>query len=233
MQTSVVKLNKQVKGIHVQRRFSEEEKRQARLHIEELQKQFSDKSYANKGAFLIKSLQDRVRVLEAELQKAREESFRSGYEEGKQRALQESERRIRNVREEMEAIQQQHRESIEQLQEPLLNVAKRMARHVLNKELQVRQDHDDIFYQRLRKLLNEVIEQHNVVVEVSPDRMNELDRDVISEQLRLPAKMELTFTANEDLNDTEMNVRSEDFYIDGSYQSQLNALEEQMLNRGA
>ena len=73
--------------------------------------------------------------MEKELQRAREDSFQAGYDEGKQRTLLEAKNRIEAVHLEMKQQEINFRESIEQMEKPLLELAKKMAVEVIRKEI--------------------------------------------------------------------------------------------------
>ena len=79
----------------------------------------------------IKKLKDRLKILEMELQKAREESFRAGYDEGQQSMIQEAQRRTESMRIEIQSMELKYLEAIEQIEEPLLQIAKKMTEKIL------------------------------------------------------------------------------------------------------
>ena len=62
-----------------------------------------------------KSLKDRIKILESELQRAREDSFSAGYEEGKSSALKEAQRRIEVVGIEMRALELKYLDLLQQI----------------------------------------------------------------------------------------------------------------------
>ena len=172
----------------------------------------------------IKRLNDRIKILELELQKAREESFRVGYEEGQKSVMQESNRRIEAMRIEMQAMELKYLEAIEKVEGPLLEVAKRMAAEVLAMDVHLKEDADRVLYQRLRKMLYEVIDQNKVMVRVNPEHLKSIDSEQVAGQMKLPNKMQLNFMADNQLNKGELVVESEDYIIDGTFDNQLNHL---------
>ncbi len=172
----------------------------------------------------VKILKDRIKILELELQRAREESFKAGYEEGKENTLNEANKRIEQARREMERMEREYRESLERIEQPLLQLAKTMAEQILGMELSIRQDHDAILLKRLRTMLREVLQEKNVVVEVHPDHLPLLKSTDIREALDVPREMELTVLQGKHLHKGEAFVSSEEFYMDGRFKTQLEEL---------
>jgi flagellar assembly protein FliH len=180
-----------------------------------------------------RSLQDQIRFLEKEMQTAREDSFKAGYEQGKQTALQEAERRIEVIRIEMKSMEIKYLETIENIETPLLEIARRMAAEVLNTEISLHPDQLEILKNRMRKMLYEVVDQHKVIVEVNPvhlDKLNEMD---INKEMDLPRRMDINFAGNKNLRPGEARIETDDFYIDGTFEGQLNKLRDDFLNEAS
>ncbi len=172
----------------------------------------------------VKILKDRIKILELELQRAREESFKAGYEEGKENTLNEANRRIEQARQEMARMEKEYRESLERIEKPLLELAKAMANEVLQTELTLRDDHDQILLKRLRAMLREILQEKNVVVEVNPSHLPFLKSNDIREALDLPREMELTVLEGKHLHKGEAFISSERFYLDGRLKTQVEEL---------
>ncbi len=179
----------------------------------------------------IKILQDRIKILELELQKAREESFKAGYEEGKQNTLRVANERIAQARSEIERVKIEFRESLEKIEKPLLELAKTMAAQVLEMQLSLTKDHHQILLNQLRKMLHEVQNEKHVTVEVHPEHLPDLESNDIKESLHLPKEMELTFVQGKNLKKGEAFVSSDQFYIDGRFNSQIEELANQLINK--
>ncbi len=176
----------------------------------------------------IKILKDRIRVLELELQRAREESFKAGYEEGKENTLREANKRIDQARQEITRMEKEYRDSLERIEKPLLKLAKTMAQEVIETELSLRQDHDEILLKRLRSMLHEILHEKKITVEVHPSHLPFLKSTDIKEALDLPRELELTVLEGKHLNKGEAFVSSEQFYLDGRLKTQLDELENQL-----
>ncbi len=178
----------------------------------------------------IKILKDRIKILELELQKAREESFKAGYEEGKQNTLRVANERIAQAREEIERVKSEFKESLEKIEKPLLELAKTMAAKVLDLQLSLTEEHDHILLNQLRKMLQEVQNEKNVTVEVHPEQLPYLQSTDIKEALRLPKEMELTFIKGKNLNKGEAFISTDQFYVDGKFNSQIEELANQLMH---
>ncbi len=172
----------------------------------------------------VKILKDRIKILELELQRAREESFKAGYEEGKENTLNEANKRIEQARQEMARMEKEYRESLERIEMPLLELAKTMAMEVLETELSLREDHDQILLKRLRGMLREVFQEKKVTVEVNPSHLPFLKSTDIRQELDLPPEMELTVLEGKHLHKGEAFVSSDDFYLDGRLKTQIEEL---------
>lgn len=172
----------------------------------------------------VKILKDRIKILELELQRAREESFKAGYEEGKENTLNEANKRIEQARQEMARMEKEYHESLERIEMPLLELAKIMAAEVLETELSLREDHDQILLKRLRSMLREVLQEKNVAVEVHPSHLPFLKSTDIRQALDLPHDMELTVLEGKHLHKGEAFISSDEFYLDGRLKTQIEEL---------
>ncbi|MCD6374687.1 MAG: hypothetical protein J7L94_04120 [Caldisericaceae bacterium] len=178
----------------------------------------------------IKILKDRIKILELELQKAREESFKAGYEEGKQNTLRVANERIAQARNEIERVKSEFKESLEKIEKPLLELAKKMASKVLDLQLSLTEEHDQILLNQLRKMLQEVQNEKNVTVEVHPEQLPDLQSTDIKEALRLPKEMEMTFVKGKNLKKGEAFISTDQFYVDGKFNSQIEELANQLMH---
>ncbi|WP_456408420.1 FliH/SctL family protein [Caldithrix abyssi] len=178
----------------------------------------------------IKILKDRIKILELELQRAREESFKAGYEEGKQNTLRAANERIAEARQQIERIQKDYRESVERIEKPLLELAKKMAQKVLEIELSLTDEHHQILMNQLRRMIQEVQNEKHVTVQVNPLHLPDLNSADIKEAFHLPKEMELTVLQGKQLKKGEAFVSSDHFYIDGRFESQIEELGNQLIH---
>ncbi len=178
----------------------------------------------------IKTLNDRIKILEMELQKAREDSFRAGYEEGRQSIMGEAQKRIEAMNIEMQAMEIKYLEAIEKIEGPLLAISKRMAEEIISIALKLPEAAEQSLYERLRKMLYEIIDQNKVIVEINPELLKNFDSEQIKDTMGMPPKMELNFIGREDLQKGEVIINSEDYYIDGRFKSQIEDIHDQLAN---
>ena len=176
----------------------------------------------------IKNLKDRIKILEMELQKAREESFRAGYDEGQQSMIQEAQRRTEAMRIEIQSMELKYLEAIEQIEEPLLQISKKMTEKILGMQLSITEDMDKILFENLRKMLYEVVDQNKVLIQVNPEQLQKLEKKDLVQELNLSKNIELSYAAGNDLRRGEARLQSEDYFIDGSYDNQIQQLSDNM-----
>ena len=176
----------------------------------------------------IKNLKDRIKILEMELQKAREESFRAGYDEGQQSMIQEAQRRTEAMRIEIQSMELKYLEAIEQIEEPLLQISKKMTEKILGMQLSITEDMDKILFENLRKMLYEVVDQNKVLIQVNPEQLQKLGKRDLVKELNLSKNIELSYAAGNDLLRGEARLQSEDYFIDGSYDNQIQQLSDNM-----
>ncbi len=179
-------------------------------------------------ARLIKRLQDRVVLLEDELQRTREESFKAGYDEGKQRTMQDALNRIEAAKHEMRALEDHFNETLENLEKPLLDLAKIMAEEVIHMHIKLNDETDDILKLRLHNMLEELIEQNHITIQVNPDQLDVINDVGIINQLKKGSGKDINITGNDRLAKGEAIAESEDYYIDGRFENNLNKLKSSM-----
>jgi len=76
----------------------------------------------------LKALNDRIKILEMELQKAREESFRVGYEEGQKSVMSEAQKRVDMMKIEMQSMELKYLEAMKRWKAPCWRFPKRWPR---------------------------------------------------------------------------------------------------------
>ncbi len=176
----------------------------------------------------IKRLEDRIHLLEIELQKAREESFKAGYDEGKQRTLQEALNRIEAVKLEMQQQEEHFRETLENLERPLLKLAKEMAMEVIHIHLEEKNAADEALKERLHLLLRQVVDQNNVWIEVNPDQLNVISGETLKENLNMRDSAQVNMTANPELKAGEAYIQTEDYVVDGRFENHLDKIDAEL-----
>lgn len=226
--TFVFKIDKTIQGIREQNHYKNaiSALEEADLDRSRQDSRYNPDGYG--GSSSLKSLQDKIKILEKELQKAREESFQAGYEEGKESSIQVAERRIAEMQQVMQEMEKQYQEKIKRMDVPLLNLAKKMAQIILDTELKIRQDHDAILMNQLRKMLYEVIDQNQVMIRVSAQQQSAVRGDILKQKLNLPANMEITTVVDPGLKPGEAVIQTDNYYVDGTFANQVNVITEQL-----
>ncbi len=180
----------------------------------------------------IKRLEDRIHLLEIELQKAREESFKAGYDEGKQRTMQEALNRIEAVKLEMRRQEEHFRETLENLERPLLKLAKEMAREVIRIHMEEKDTADEVLKERLHLMLRQVVDQNNVWIEVNPDQLDVLHGETLKSNLNMKESAQVNITAGPGLKAGEAVINTEDYVVDGRFENHLDKLDAELTGEG-
>lgn len=222
MAQTVFKLNRKPKGIKDHNIYNANVLKERKINPD--QDEPAAKEEIINDARKIKRLQDRIKLLESELQNAREESFQAGYDEGKQRTMQDALNRIEAAKHEMHALENHFTETLENLERPLLDLAKIMAEEVIGVHLKLNDDSQEILKMRLHTMLEEVIEQNHITVQVNSGQLDALHDSPIVEQLKTKTEKKMNFVGNTQLSEGEAIVESEDYYVDGTFKNNLNKL---------
>jgi len=225
MAESVIKLGKKLRGI----RYHNVYKNNDIPKTPGVDKPGQSPEQIATDARKIKGLEDQVRNLEKELQKSREDSFQAGYDEGKQRTLQEAQNQIEAVQHEMKQVELRYVEAIEQMERPLLDLAKEMAKEVIQQNIKLNSETDTILVERLRKFLNEIIEQNNIIIEVNPSQISILKSGEVTEKLGLAEKKDVKIIGNESLKPGEAHIETEAYFIDGSFENHTDKIQNELI----
>jgi flagellar assembly protein FliH len=175
-----------------------------------------------------KALQDRIRVLEMELQKAREESFQAGYQEGKSQGLAEAGEQITGLQQRFAEQEQAFELSLAQLDKPLLELAVNIAELIIGQVVREHEDIAKVLSEKLSRMLSEVIDQNKIIVALSAEDLRRVDPIELKENLEQPSSADIKIVADKNLQSGECMVRTEEFMIDGTHRNQLNHVAEQL-----
>lgn len=178
-----------------------------------------------------KLLSDKVKMLEEELQRTREESFQAGYQEGKEQGLQEAKKQINEFKSLIKSFEREYANSIVKMELPLLHLAKKMAEKVIGIDLDSSAELDSILMERLKRLLYEVIDQVKVIVIVNPVHLEWLESPGIETEFNVPKTMEISFIGDENLSPGECVINTEEYHIEETYKSKLERLEQNLASK--
>ncbi|MCB0281041.1 MAG: hypothetical protein H6627_11785 [Calditrichae bacterium] len=224
MADSVIKLGKRLKGI---RHHDFYKNPQAGFKVNEVENAVSPNQILT-DARRIKHLEDRIHILEKELQRAREDSFQAGYDEGKQRTLQEAQNRVDAMYHEMKQQELNFKETIEQMEKPLLELAKKMAVEVIQKEIEHGADTDQILVERLKKMLSELVEQNNIIIKINPQQFGVLKNTDLTETFGLSESTNVKILGNKNLQPGEVKIETEDYFVDGTFENHAKKVHDEL-----
>ena len=223
-----VKLNKRVRGIQNNEKFRIFGEQSIDERLDEMHKRKYETNPVTIATNKVKSLEDRIKILEMELQKARDESFKAGYEEGRNAAYQDAEKQLELIRIDMKALELKYLEAIEDLEGPLLDISKEMAVKIIGREVEAEQNKDALLLERLRTMMYEVFEQNKVLIEIDAMHLDNITAETLKKEHNLPEKMEINIRGNENLKPGEAFINSEDYFIDGRYKTEAENLRREL-----
>jgi len=183
-----------------------------------------DKEKIITDARVIKRLQDQVRLMESELQHTREETFQAGYDEGKQRTMQDALNRIEGAKYEMQELEQQFTETLENLEKPLFELARIMAEEVIHMHLKLNDESNEILKLRLHAMIEELIEQNHITIQINSEQLDGIKETGLVDKFKGDGPQNIRFKRNDRLAKGEAILESEDYFIDGSFKSHLNKI---------
>jgi len=177
----------------------------------------------------LKAHTDRIRILEAELQRARSEAYQTGFLEGQRIAQAEAQKQFAQTTQEFsKTIHNIHNEFtsvMETLAEPVLHLALGAAERIIQRELSLDDHANQVLLTQVQRVLNETATQTRAVIQVNSAQLEWITGIEVLKQLNVPQKGNLRFIANPKLGPGECLLETEDYLIDGTIHSQLNQLE--------
>jgi len=228
VQKVVFKVNNKIIGI----KNEERKKVKKSTHLSQAVKNLDkSNSFSDEDAeFMEKRQLDRLRFLEEELQRSREESFKAGYEEGKQQSMRESRVQTEKFSKQIASLHEQYVEALKRMDIPILNFSKKMAEKIIDFEIEQTEDIAKILLKKIGKLLHELINQNEVIIEVNPELVQVLENQENLKNLSMSQNMKLTVIGDDSLKPGECLVKTKDYFIDETYLTQLDELADQILN---
>ena len=179
-------------------------------------------------------LRKRVDMLEHSLQQAREETFLSGIEEGKEQLRNEMENRLvkeldslQNI---LENVSQNLTKELKKLQPELLTLAKEIAKRIISNELDNETKYNEILLNQIGRILHELMDQESITIHVSPRQMKWIIKRDFENEFNLPGKIKIKFYEDRSLLPGECILESSNLMVEGKFQTQLDNLETQLKN---
>ncbi len=225
-----VPLNQSIKGIHS---FKE---------IPTLADSYSDmmsgypedldqEEYQYGAKRLVNHLRNQVKVLEAALQNAREDSYKAGYEEARfivERRFREDISGLQATYEQMvESLKIKYDEALNTLGKPLAQFSLQIAEKILGRTLSEEEAQNEFLVTQLHRFLKDVAKQSKFKIKVNPRQLTWIS----SEQnllKKLPHGSQLSFVPDEDLKPGECIVETDTEVIQGLMQEYLSFINQNL-----
>lgn len=179
-------------------------------------------------------LKKRVEILEQSLQQAREETFLSGIEEGKEQLRHELET---EVHEEVAALQSvistirvDFSKELKKLHPHVIKLAKMMAGKIVNAELKNEDLYDQVLMDQISRILYELIDQEIITIHVAPEQIEWIMNKDLEKEFHLPGSIKVKFYEDRNLKPGECVLESTNLLVEGKFEQQLDNIESQLLN---
>ncbi len=177
----------------------------------------------------LQAFSDRIKILEAELQKARAEAYQAGYGEGQQITLSESRKQLLQMTQEfsdnLSALHAEFSDTIDKLSGPVLKLALGVSEKLIHRELDLNDAANEILLTQVRNVLNETVTQSRPVVHVNISQLEWITGIEILKTLNALQNGNLRFIPNPTVKPGECKLETEDFLIDATIKAQLENLE--------
>ncbi len=179
-------------------------------------------------------LKNRIKILENSLQQAREETFLSGIEEGKEQLKQEINKQaaaeISAMKQLVEKISDDFVGELKKLEPHLVHLSKELATKILSMELSDEDTCNQVLFQQVTRILHELIDQESVRIHVAPDQLQWMMEKNIEDELHLPGKIDIKFYEDQSLNPGECILESTNLLVEGKFKKELENLTDQILH---
>jgi len=182
---------------------------------------------------VISLLKSQIDVLENELQKAREESYLAGFKEGQSAGGDKVKKQFEDIAEEFAAVtrsmRDQYDRSLENMNEPLLELAMKIAEKIIGKELQFTQSGDQVLIDQIKKMLNKVVNQNSITIRVNPNFLEWVKKDQIHDELNNSHRAGVNFISDDNLVPGDCILETEDYILDGLLSRQMSNVRDKIL----
>jgi len=179
-------------------------------------------------------LKSRVQQLEESLQRAREESFLSGIEEGKEQLRKEVETKINAeldyLKKNIKKILSDVDKEIKKLDRPILSLSKEIAKRILDTELNNADKYNELLLSQIGRILHEMMDQEIITIHVSPSQIEWILKADLEKELHIPEKIKIKFFEDHNLKPGECLLESSNLLVEGKFQTQLDQIENQLSN---
>ncbi len=174
---------------------------------------------------LTNHLRNQVKVLEAALQKAREDSYKAGYDEARfviEKRFREEISGLKETYEStIESLRNEYDESLSSLSQPLARFATGIAEKVIGRTLSEEEKQNEFLLTQLQRFLKEATVETKFKIKVNPRQLSWIS-DVDNQKQSLPNSDQLSFIPDEDLKPGECIVETDTEIIQGLIPEYLN-----------
>ncbi len=167
------------------------------------------------------------------LQNTRDESFQSGYIEGKKAGTLEMNQQFEDMSEEFKAMvsafRNEYDRALECIETPLVQLSIRIAEKILGIELTKKEKMSEYLSSKVKEILKDIKNQSNITIHVNPIGMKWVNDKNIIADLNIPVSSDINFIEDDRLQPGECIVETSEFIVDNTFQYQLEILQQQML----
>jgi len=179
-------------------------------------------------------LMQRISLLETALQTSREESFKSGMEEGQAAARSEFKKELSQLaqqfQESLAKIEERYSQQLTRLQEPLQDMALEVGTMLLGCEMRSKEDYAAKLQRQLAGMLNEVLDQSRVVIRINPELLGHFSALEQNSDINLAHHRTINFVGDKSMPLGECILDTPDYVIENLITRHLelirNALQE-------
>ncbi|NOZ74602.1 MAG: hypothetical protein GXO90_04400 [FCB group bacterium] len=181
----------------------------------------------------INHLRNQVKVLEAALQRAREDSYKAGYDEARfivERRFREDISGLQNTYDAMVgSLKSKYDQSLESLSTPLAQFALQIAEKVLNKTLRDTDSQNEFLISQLQRFMKDAASQSRFIVKVNPRQLSWITSEKNTLKNR-PLGSQLTFVPDENLQPGECIVETDTAIIQGLISDYLDHISQHLFD---
>lgn len=169
-------------------------------------------------------LKSKIELLEAEIQKTREESYQEGFNACKrsleEQNLKEINSQLKLFSEFKSNLDYEIKETLSKISDPILQISKNVASKVIEIELDSSQKWIESIKPKLEKFCNEFSEEISINVKIHSSCISYLQNEKL--EMDLNENGVIHFVADDSLNPGECVIESEQHIVDASFQTQVN-----------
>lgn len=177
----------------------------------------------------IQMLQNRIQALETSLQKARQEAFQSGFEEGQKAVESKYQEALEKLPAEfgrsISSLQQQFEESIRKAEQPLMELSLLIVDKILKYHLELSSNQKELLFRQLSHFLENLQEQQDITIHLAPSQYAFIRHENFIKNYQ----GKIHFVEDAQLKPGECLLETAEFIIDGTIKGQLEQIARQVI----